>query len=324
MLNVLVTGATGQLGSGLVEALLSRGDEVRALVLPSESTELLRSKGVKICVGDLCDADSVRAAADGMDVVFHAAGLVAYSPQQRERLEAINVEGTRNIVEASVDAGVRRLVYSSTIGALGYVDGDGEGDEQTAFNWNRRLLPYFDSKQRAEALLLGQQQVEAVALNPGIMMGAEDRNRNGTMLLERVASHQVTSLLSGATTLATRGDIVDGHIRAMENGRPGERYILGGTAISWDELFGRVAAVVGGTVPTRRLPQWLLLLAAYGDSFRVALSGDSPRWTHQFAEISRRNRKFSSSKAISELGYSPSPLEEGLEACWNWTQAQGE
>ena len=324
MLKVLVTGATGQLGSGLVDSLVERGHGVRALVLESEDTADLRNKGVEICVGDLCEADSIRAAADGMEVVFHAAGLVAYSPSLRPLLEAVNVEGTRNVVEACVDAGVRRLVYSSTIGALGYVEGEGEGDEKTTFNWNRRLLPYFDTKERAEALVLGQEGVEAVALNPGIMIGPEDRNRNASMLLDRVANSQVTSLLAGATTLATRRDIVDGHLLAMENGRPSERYILGGTAISWNELFERVAAVVGGTVPTRGLPQWVLFLAAYADSLRVAMTGAPSRWTHQFAEISRRNRKFSSNKAVSELGYSPSPLEEGLEACWSWAQAQGE
>jgi len=321
-LKILVTGATGQLGSGLVDSLVARGNAVRALVLKSEPFESLKAKGVEVFVGDLCEADSVRAAADGMEVVFHAAGLVAYSPRLRPQLEAVNVEGTRNVIDACVDAGVQRIVYSSTIGALGYVEGDGEGDENTAFNWNRRLLPYFDSKQRAENVVLGQNKVEAVALNPGIMIGAEDRNKNASMLLERVANDQVTSLLSGATTLATRQDIVDGHLRAMEKGRSGERYILGGTAISWDVLFERVAAVVGGTPPTRRLPQWVLFLAAYGDAFRVAISGGEPRWTHQFAEISRRNRKFSSNKAISELGYAPSPLESGLEACWSWSQGE--
>jgi dihydroflavonol-4-reductase len=320
-MSLLVTGSTGQMGSGIVEALVARGESVRGLVLPGEPTERLLSAGVEVVEGNVLDPISLRAAVEGVEGVFHAAGLVAYSPTQRAKLEAVNVEGTRNLLNACAEAGVKRLVHTSTIGALGYVEGDGEGDESTPFNWNRAKLPYFETKRASEALVLEEQRFEALAVNPGIMLGPQDRSGNGVKLLERVAGGMERWVPDGATTLANRRDIVDGHLRAFDRGGAGERYILGGTPVDWREAYRRVQAVVGGAVPTRRAsPGWLGFLARL-EGVRSTLVRDEPRLTPQLVEITRRNRRFSSEKAIRELGYAPLPIEVGIEACWAWRQS---
>ena len=317
----LVTGSTGQMGSGVVEALVARGETVRGMVLPGEPIQRLLNAGVEVVEGDVLDPASLRAAVEGVEGVFHAAGLVAYAPAQRAKLEAVNVEGTRNLLHACAEAGVKRLVHTSTIGALGYVEGDGEGSESTPFNWNGARLPYFETKRASEALVLEEQRIEALAVNPGIMLGPQDRSGNGVKLLERVASGMARWVPDGATTLANRRDIVDGHLRAFDRGTAGERYILGGTPLDWGEVFRRVQAVVGGTVPTRRgSPGWLGFWARL-EGVRSALARDEPQLTPQLVEITRRNRRFSSEKAIRELGYAPLPIEVGIEACWAWRQS---
>jgi nucleoside-diphosphate-sugar epimerase len=179
-------------------------------------------------------------------------------------------------------------------------------------------LPYFETKRASEALVLEEKRFEALAVNPGIMLGAQDRSGNGVKLLERVASGAARWVPDGATTLANRRDIVDGHLRAFDKGRAGERYILGGSPLDWAEVFRRVQAVVGGTVPTRRgSPAWLGFLARL-EGFRAALARNEPQLTPQLVEITRRNRRFSSEKAMRELGYAPLPIEVGIEACWAW------
>ena len=320
-MKVLVTGSTGQLGSGIVSALRVRGDDVRGLVLSGEPTGSLEENGATAVEGDLLDSRSLRAAVEGVEAVFHAAGMVDYSPIHRDRIFAVNVEGTRNLLDACADGGVQRLVHTSTIGALGFVEGDGLGDETTSFNWNSRLLPYFESKRVAEELALGERRLETLAVNPGVMLGAEDRSRNGLGLLERVAMGKVGRFPVGSTTLANRRDIVDGHLRALDRGRVGERYILGGTPLSWRDVFRRVQAVVGGTAPHREGSPALLGWVARLDAIRAAVTGGERRVTPQLVEITRRNRRFCSDKAIRDLGYAPLPIEVGIEACWEWRQS---
>ena len=321
-MRVLVTGATGQLGSGVVDALLARGVAVRVMVLPGEPVQPVLGAGVEVVQGDLLDPGSLMAATEGVEGVFHAAGLVTYSPAFRAKLWAVNVEGTRNLLQACAASGVRRLVHTSTIGALGFVEeSDAEGDESTPFNWNVDRLPYFETKRASEALVLEEQRFEALAVNPGIMLGPQDRSGNGVRLLERVAKGGARWVPDGATTLANRRDIVDGHLRAFDKGKAGQRYILGGSPLDWAEVFRRVQAVVGGTVPTRRgSPGWLGFLARL-EGVRATLARDKPQLTPQLVEITRRNRRFSSDKAIRELGYAPLPIEVGIEACWAWRQS---
>lgn len=319
---ILVTGATGQLGGALVAALRAEGREVRCLVRQPGDAGALRVLGASVVQGDVTEPESLGPALAGVRAVFHLAGAISYEEADRAWLERVNLAGTRHVLAAAAAAGVSRLVLTSSIATLGWVEGDSLGDEQTAFNWGAESNPYFDTKRAAEALALAEERLEVCAVNPGVVLGAGDVNRNGARMLEQLAAGQVPGVPVGATTLANLEDVVQGHLVALERGRPGERYVLGGTELSFAELFTRLAAVVGVSPPGRRLSPWLLHGAARVQALAHALGGPPPRLTPALVRITARNRRYSSDKARAELGYAPGPLERGAEACWSWLQEQ--
>ena len=319
-MKILLTGATGQLGSAIAAHLQESGHQVTCLVRSPDRRGALTAD-VPTVAGDLTDTDSLTAAAGGAEAVIHTAGLTSYWSRRRADLDRINVEGTRNIVAACRAAGVARLVYTSTIGVLGYLPADTVGDESTQFNWQGMGIGYFETKREAERLVLAAEELQPVAVNPGIVFGAGDVNVNGLRMLLRVQRTGGGTAPSGATTVAVLGDVARGHLQALEHGKPGHRYILAGTQLSFRELFGRIAAVVGASAPRRILGRRALLLMARLQGLGGMVTGREPLVTPQVANILTRNRRYSSQKAVGELGYLPSPIEDGLNACWDWYQS---
>lgn len=322
-MRVLVTGGTGQIGSEVARQLVARGDEVRCLVRDPSRARLLDGVPVELCAGDVTDPDSLEPAAAGCEAVVHLAGVVSYWRPRRAMQEAVNVGGTRNVIEAAVAAGARRLLLTSSMATLGYVEGDGEGDEDTAYNWGPFDLGYMESKKAAEELVLGEDRIEGLAVNPGIVFGARDLHRNGGRMLIALSEGGPPAYPCGATTCANLRDVAAGHLLALDRGRAGRRYVLGGTTGSFGEIFEKVAAVVGQEPPRRMAgpgAMWLYgALSELGAAFRKA----EPPATRALSVISSRNRRYSSARAVAELGYHPAPLEEGIAACLEWYRAEG-
>jgi len=310
---VLVTGGTGQIGSAVAAALVARGDEVRCLVRDPSRAELLEGLDAERAVGDVTDPDSLARAAAGVEAVVHAAGVVSYHRRDAAAQRAVNVGGARNVLEAARRAGARRLLLTSSIATLGWVEGEGEGDEGLAYSWAGQGIAYFDTKYEAEALWLAAEGVEALAVNPGIVIGPRDRARNGGRIVRDLVAGRMRAAPPGATTMATLADVVDGHLAALDRGAPGERYVLGGHTGSWLTLCGRIAAGLGVAPPRRALPPWALWLAA-----GVGVV------TPSFVRIATRNRRYASDKAAAALGYSPRPLEGAARACRDWYAERGE
>ena len=232
-------------------------------------------------------------------------------------MREVNVHGTARLLDACAGAGVATLLHTSSIATLGWVPGDGLGDESTAYNWQRLGIAYFDTKYEAERMVLGDPRVAAVVVNPGLVFGAGDRNGNGVRFLREVAAG-VPGCPPGATTAAVLADVVAGHLAALDRGRPGERYILGGYPLPFQELFAAIAGVVGVAAPRRRLASWMLTAMGLVHSGLGYLGGREPRVSLPTCRILTRNRRYRSAKAIAELGYEVSPLADGLRACWQW------
>ncbi len=324
-MQVLVTGATGQLGSEVARTLVQRGDRVRCLLRDPARARLLDGVDVERVRGDITEADSLGPAVQGCEAVLHLAGIVSYLPRNRAVLQAVNVDGTRNLVEAAVAAGVRRLLLTSSIAALGHVVGEGEaeGDEDTPFNWEPEGIAYMETKKAAEDLVLGERRLEGLAVNPGIVFGPRDLQQNGGRMVLQVLRRQVPFAPSGGTTAANLEDVAAGHLLALDKGVAGRRYILGGTTGSFLSLYGRIAAAVGGPAPTRVAPPALVSLIGALQELSAALSGREPPVTRQIARVSARNRRYRSLRAEAELGYSPRPLERGIRACADWYRSEG-
>ena len=315
--SVLVTGATGQIGAALAHALVQRGDRVRCLVRDPERARRILGAEVELAAGDLGVAATLPAALRGVEAVCHLAGRASYWPARAAEMREVNVHGTARLLDACAGAGVATLLYTSSIATLGSVPGAELGDETTPYDWHSLGIAYFDTKYEAERMVLGDPRVAAVVVNPGLVFGAGDLNGNALRFVREVAAG-VPGYPPGGTTAAVLADVVSGHLAALDRGRAGQRYILGGHALSFQELFAAIAEVVGVAAPRRRLAPWMLGMMALAHTGVSHLSGREPRLSLPTCRILTRNRRYRSAKAVAALGYAVSPLATGLRACWEW------
>lgn len=316
---ILVTGATGQIGSRVAKALAERGP-VRCLVRNPSRLGALDFE-VELVRGDVTDADSLPAAVEGCRAVVHCAGVVSYWAKKAAWQEEVNVGGTRKLLDAAAAAGVERFLLTSSIAALGWVEGEGIGDETTPFNLHD--VPYCATKKAAQDLVLAETRMAGLAVNPGITFGTHDLHRNAGRMCLQVHAGGPPGVPPGATTVSALSDVVAGHLAALDRGEAGEAYVLGGETPSFVELFRAVGEVVGRPAPTRVLPEWVM--RAYGGLLLLGatFSGEEPAVTPALARVAARNRRYSSAKAREALGYRPKPMREAIEDCWAWYQAEG-
>lgn len=325
---VAITGATGQLGAALALRLRDEGHDVHALVRdPTRLGALPDDHGLTLHSGDVTDPASLARWAAGSSAVFHLAGVVSYWPRNRGWVMRVNVEGTRAVLAAAKGAGAETLVHTSSIAALGSVpappDSGVEGDEETPFDWGPLRIAYCDSKHASERLALGASGIRAVAVNPGIVLGAGDVHMNGARMLAQVRDGALPGVPPGATTLSNLPDVVEGQLLAWQRGEHGQRYVLGSGTGTFREVFGWVGEVLGKPAPTRVLPRRLMALVAAGHELMGALRGVEPKITRQLVAIAARNRRYRSAKASAALGYAPADPRRGIEDCWRWMRDSG-
>lgn len=261
---VLVTGASGFVGSAVCRHLLQQGFSVRALHRPASDLTLLEGLAVERCVGDILDPDPLTPAVSGVGWVFHVAAESAHWRKRPEQVIRSAVDGTRNIVHACLQAGVQRLVLTSSQAALG-IPARGELlTEAHIFNLPVRRFPYGFGKRQAEieALALAGSKLEVVIVNPTIVLGAGDANQISGSFVVQAARGRTFLYTGGGVNIVHIDDVAAGHLAAAERGRHGERYILGGENLTHLQLFTLLGDVVGGRPPWLRWPDWAIEPAA--------------------------------------------------------------
>src|SRR5512145_914920 len=244
-MKVLVTGGTGFLGSNLVAALVARGDTVRVLRRSRSALVALDGLPVEYVLGDLLDPDTAAQAVEGCDLVFHVAALASYWRARREQIYTVNVEGTRAMLDACLRAGVPRVVYTSSVAAVGIAPHGKLGNEATPFDSLSASFAYADSKHRAEALVRAavEQGLQAVIVNPATVIGPGDHYLiSGSIIVEQVHGH-LPVVPPGGMCVVDVDAVVQGHLAAAAQGRPGERYILGGENLSYRQIAATIADV---------------------------------------------------------------------------------
>jgi dihydroflavonol-4-reductase len=311
----LVTGATGFLGSHITRLLLERGDEVRALVRPSSDLSALDASVLTTISGDVCDRRAVRRAVRGMDRVFHVAGTTNLRLPRAE-VFALNVEGTRIVLEEALRAGVERVVHTSSVAAVGPARKGAVATEANAWDAGRYRIAYVDSKREAEEVALGlaRQGLAVVVVNPAHVLGAGDRGRSSTVLVRRFLRRQIPAYVDGTLNVVGVQDVARGHLLADERGAPGQRYILGNRNFTLDRLFNDLARLSGVEPPPVKLPLHLAL--AMARAAQTVAGG----WMPTPAEVRAASLHwaFSSAKAKRELGWRTSPHEDCLEETIAW------
>jgi dihydroflavonol-4-reductase len=322
----LVTGSTGCVGANVVAALLARGYAVRALHRPTSALDALDGLDPEHAVGDILDPHSLAVAMRGCALVFHVAAVSDYWRTPPERIYRVNVEGTRNVLEAAQEACIERLVFTSSAAALGVPHHDRLLDEAATFNLPPRRFIYGHSKHLAqqvvwEAVACG---LDAVIVNPAAVMGARDVYFISGSLLRAVRRGLAWVAPPGGLNWVDAETVGLAHVLAAERGRTGERYILGGENVSHRAAMEIVAQVVGGRRPLATLPRSLMsLVALLTDGVNAVRSG-SPLFSGEQARLSAVNIYCDCRKAQQELGLPIVPFRVAVERAYAWYRAHGD
>jgi dihydroflavonol-4-reductase len=298
-MKVLVTGGNGFLGSWLVKRLAAENHSIKVLHRPSSDLSSIRGLPFTSVIGDINDRESVLHAAENVDGVFHVAGLVSYRPRDYKRMEEVNVLGTQNIIDACVKLKTR-LVFTSSIVTIGASFNGAVLNEDSKFNLHKYNLGYYETKIRAEKLILKNVKdngLNAVIVNPAVMFGAGDAVKSSR-------------------------DAVSGHLSAMEKGKIGERYILGGENIKTEDLFKLLAKFGGHKPPPLPLPNFLL--KGFFEVFKLIKTlGVKPRISSDNFLISTLFHWYDSTKAKTELDFAARPAESSVAESVLWAKENG-
>jgi dihydroflavonol-4-reductase len=326
---VLVTGATGFIGSAVTRTLLGRGVHVVALVEPQADPANLEGLDVKQLVGDIRSADSVRRAMNGCRAVFHVAALYRFWARDPSSFYGINVVGTRNVLTAAAEEDVERLVYTSTVGTLGleHVTGTTTADERSFPDVRHLYGSYKRSKYVAEHEVLRAvaEGLPASLVLPTFPLGPGDRapTPTGQLVLDFL-NGRVPGYVDTVLNVAHVDDVAEGHVLALERGRTGRSYIVGGENLTLQELLGRLAWLTGLPSPKIKVPRLLsLAVAAVSETVEGTLLRRHPSIPLEAARMSTSRMAFDISRARAELGYTPRPATEALESSARWFASSG-
>ena len=331
-MKAFVTGATGFLGSHVARVLAEQGAELRLLVRPTSDLRNLEGLKADRVVGDLRDAASIEKALSGCDVVFHVAADYRLWVRGRDSSEMYrsNVEGTRAVLEAARKQGVRRVVYTSSVATMGFTSGTNNGkvaDEQSPVGLADMIGHYKRSKFMAEqvAVEAAKSGVDVVVVNPTTPIGERDLKPTptGRIVLDFLKG-KFPAYVETGLNLVDAAECAHGHIQALEKGRSGERYILGGENLTLKQILDRLAAIADLPSPTLKLPYIFALAAGVVDEMVTGrLLGREPRATIDTVRMGRKMMFVSSAKAERELGWRTVPVDGALRRSVEWFRANG-
>jgi len=325
-MKALLTGATGFIGGHVLRALLEAGAEVRCLVRESSSRRNLEGQPVEAAIGDLRDFDSLQSAAADCDAVYHcAADYRFYAADPRELYDS-NVEGTRNVMRAAARAGASKVVYTSSVGALGLHEDGSPADETAPVSLDDMVGHYKRSKYLAERVAeqWAAKGLPVVIVNPSAPVGDGDLKptATGKMILDFL-NRKVPAYVDTGLNLVDVRDVALGHILAAEKGKVGEKYILGNRDMILEQIFQALSQITDLPAPKVKLPHWIPLTFAAIDTGLSKMMKREPGVPLEAVRLSRHRMFFDASKAVRELGLPQTPVEVPLRRAVEWFRDNG-
>lgn len=324
-MTVVVTGASGHIGTNLVQALLQDGRHTRSLVhvhhqgIDGLDTEIIR--------GDIRDRDSLVEAFRGVEVVYHLAACISISMKGWQKLESINISGTRNVVEACLETGVKRLVHFSSIHALHQEPLDVPIDESRPLSNSPDFPPYDRSKAQGEIEVRRgiEKGLDAVIIYPTAVVGPYDCEPSylGEAIID-LALHKLPAMVPGGYDWVDVRDVVQGAVTAEKTAKTGEGYILSGHWVSMPEIGEMVREITGTPPPGITVPLWLAHLGVPVIALQSKITGKRPLYTDFSLKALKSNQNISHEKAARELGYQPRPFRESLRDTLGWFRDNGQ
>jgi dihydroflavonol-4-reductase len=326
-MTTLVTGGTGFVGANVVRALMQRGAEVRALVRPRSDTRNLDSLEVELVAGDLRDRGSLEAALTGCDMVYHVAAMYTLWTRNPREIYDSNVAGTINILEAAGQAGVQKIVYTSSVATIGLPKDGTPGTEEVPLPPEDMVSDYKRSKYLAEQEVLkyAQRGLPVVIVNPSFPVGAWDvKPTPSGQIIVNFLRGKIPAYVDTGLNVVDVEDVAIGHVMAAERGRIGERYILGHANLTLPELFQLLAQVSSMSAPRFRIPYGFAYLSACVSEFVArTITHKPPFVTLAGVKLSRKRMFFDPSKAVRELGLPQTPAIEALSKAVEWFRTHG-
>jgi dihydroflavonol-4-reductase len=320
-MKVLLTGATGFVGGAVARALVHRGIEVRVLARAGADLQNLQGLTVERVEGDLRDQDSLRHALTGCRQLYHIAAHYALWAKDPSIFYDVNVTGTKTLLEAARDVGTERIVYCSTIGAIGIPPEGGLGTEETPVVFEQMAGHYKRSKYLAEqeVLKLARAGLPVVIVNPSAPVGIGDVKPTPTgQVIVDFMKGRMPAYIETGMNIVDVDDVAIGHLLAMEKGRIGERYILGSANLMLREVFEILSRLTGINAPSIKLPRLAILPLAYLNLWMANITGHPPRIPLEGVKMAKYKMHYDCSKAIRELGIPQTPPEVALEKAVRW------
>lgn len=317
-MSTLVTGGTGLLGNNVVRLLLARGESVRVLIRRNCDERPLADLDVEICIGDVRDPESIARAFVDVDRVVHAAAVVQIGWSGLPHQQAVNVEGTRTVAKAARRSGAR-MVHVSSADTLGFGSAEWPVSEESPRDVPV-ACPYVLTKRQAEEAVLEQVRLglDAVIVNPAYMLGPWDWKPSSGRMLLAVARGRGMLAPSGGNSFCHVGDVAAGMLAALDRGRTGERYILGGQEVSYQDAWRVFADVACARRPIGVAPPWMLRAAGKAGDLWTRISRHEPNVNSAAISLALLARHLAGTRAAAELNYFPRPYRQGVEEAWEW------
>ena len=323
---VLVTGASGFVGTAVARKALERGFKVRVLMRPTASRANIAGLAVDVAAGDMRDLPSMRAALKGVRYLFHVAADYRLWARNPSEIARNNLEGARATMQAALQEGVERVVYTSSVAALKPKKREA-ADETSRHTEQSAIGVYKKSKLLAEReveRMIAEERLPAVIVAPSTPIGPRDIKPTPTgRIIVEAATGRMPAFVDTGLNLVHVDDVAEGHFLALERGRIGENYILGGADVSLATMLADIAALAGRKPPTIKLPLAPLFPLAFAAEQMARITGKEPFLTADALRMSRHRMYFSSAKARRELGYATRPYREGLKDAYVWFKANG-
>jgi len=327
-MKTLITGATGFVGSAVLRQLLAAGHDVRVLVRPKSDQRNLTGLPVEVVYGDITDRPSLDRAMKGCCSLFHVAADYRLWLLKPGEMYETNVTGTRNIMLAAMDAGIKRVIYTSSVATLGVTLNGSPADEETPVSLKDMIGHYKRSKFMAEEevkRLADERGLPVVIVNPTTPVGPRDikPTPSGRIIVD-AASGRMPAYVDTGLNVVHVDDVAIGHLLALERGKVGERYILGACNMTLKEIFCVVGKLTGRNPPKVRLPHALVFPVAYmSEAWARLVSRREPRIPLTGVRLARKKMFFSVEKAKRFLGFNPRPVEEALRDAVDWFRENG-
>lgn len=321
-MTTLVTGASGFIGSAVVRGLLQAGHEVRVLLRAQSNRCNIEGLPVSVATGDLTDRPSLERALKGCEALFHVAADYRIWVPDPDDLYRINVSGTRDLMLAAGAAGVKRVVYTSSVATLGLNGDHSPSDEDTPVTLAEMIGHYKRSKFLAEQevhKLVQEAGLPAVIVNPSAPVGPRDvkPTPTGRLVLD-AAKGRMPAYVDTGLNVVHVDDVATGHVLAFERGRIGQRYILGACNMTLIEILRAIAEISGHRPPRLRLPPNVVLPFAYLSEMWARMTGGEPRISVDGVRLAKKYMFFSIDKARRELGFDPRPVDQALRDAIDW------